>query len=374
MMFYVRYTSRQQYFEAISTTKFQYPEVEMAEAKQSKTNQAWKPDTTTNSSNDFFISYNGADKVWAEWIAWQLEEAGFSTILQAWDFRPGANFVLQMQEVSEKAERTIAVLSHDYLNAVYTHPEWAAAFRRDPQGTKGILVPAMVRDCRQELEGLWPQIIYINLVGLSEQATRKALLEGINRGRNKPKTPPAFPGAIQHHEAEEPHFPGRTGGLSSTEFSEEKPPLPRPKLNKSFNPYRVRDEWINFITSNLQKAVEREAPLDFYTDTVEGHTEIRILQDQNTIYSLNIYKGTWGRGGDDGVSFSYTTGRMISNSGINAWGHFKWDTQKEVVVLNFFDLSLISTFHSGDAKEYTKEEFLQALWNKIRSVIENSLR
>jgi TIR domain len=59
----------------------------MAEAKQS--------------AKDFFISYNGADKAWAEWIAWQLEEKGFSTILQAWDFRPGANFVLKMQEASE---------------------------------------------------------------------------------------------------------------------------------------------------------------------------------------------------------------------------------------------------------------------------------
>ncbi len=25
---------------------------------------------------DFFISYNSADRTWAEWIAWQLEEAG----------------------------------------------------------------------------------------------------------------------------------------------------------------------------------------------------------------------------------------------------------------------------------------------------------
>ena len=24
---------------------------------------------------DFFISYNKADREWAEWIAWQLEEA-----------------------------------------------------------------------------------------------------------------------------------------------------------------------------------------------------------------------------------------------------------------------------------------------------------
>jgi hypothetical protein len=38
---------------------------------------------------DFFVSYNKADKSWAEWIAWQLEEAGYSTVLQGWDFRAG---------------------------------------------------------------------------------------------------------------------------------------------------------------------------------------------------------------------------------------------------------------------------------------------
>ncbi len=189
-----------------------------------------------SSSINFFISYNSADKEWAEWIAWQLEEAGFSVVLQVWDFRPGENFIHKMQQVTEKAERTIAVLSSSYLNADFTQAEWAAAFKRDPKGTQGILLPIMVHECRQELEGIWPQIVYINLVSLSEQAARKVLLEGINRGRNKPKTPPVFPGAIQHNEAEEPQFPGRAGDVSSPNFSEEKPILPRPKLNRSFNP------------------------------------------------------------------------------------------------------------------------------------------
>ena len=94
----------------------------MAEEKQSKANNGKKPDTATNFSKVFFISYNGTDKAWAEWIAWQLEEAGFSTILQAWDFRPGANFVLKMQETSKEAEKIIAVLYPNYLNAVYTQP------------------------------------------------------------------------------------------------------------------------------------------------------------------------------------------------------------------------------------------------------------
>ena len=51
---------------------------------------------------DFFISYNSADKSWAEWIAWQLEVAKYTTILQAWDFRPGRNFMMEMDKASGK--------------------------------------------------------------------------------------------------------------------------------------------------------------------------------------------------------------------------------------------------------------------------------
>jgi hypothetical protein len=38
---------------------------------------------------DFFISYTSADRAWAEWIAYVLEEEGLSVVVQAWDFRPG---------------------------------------------------------------------------------------------------------------------------------------------------------------------------------------------------------------------------------------------------------------------------------------------
>jgi hypothetical protein len=37
-------------------------------------------------TRDFFISYTAADQAWAEWIAWQLEAEGYTTVLQAWDF------------------------------------------------------------------------------------------------------------------------------------------------------------------------------------------------------------------------------------------------------------------------------------------------
>jgi hypothetical protein len=38
---------------------------------------------------DFFVSYTQADEAWAEWIAWELEEAGYSVKMQDWDFLPG---------------------------------------------------------------------------------------------------------------------------------------------------------------------------------------------------------------------------------------------------------------------------------------------
>jgi tetratricopeptide (TPR) repeat protein len=154
----------------------------------------------------FFISYNSADRTWAEWIAWQLEEAGYTTVLQAWDFRPGSNFVLEMQRAAKEAERTIAVLSPDYLGASFPQSEWAAAFRRDPTGEKGILLPVRVREC--DLEGLLPQIIYIDLVDLEEAAARDTLLAGVRRKRAKPTAPPGFPGAIPRSVPQRPRFPG----------------------------------------------------------------------------------------------------------------------------------------------------------------------
>ena len=93
---------------------------------------------------DFFISYTSTDRPWSEWIAWQLEHEGFSVVIQAWDFRPGGNFVLDMHKSATEAQRTIAVLSPNYFTALYTQSEWTAAFAQDPTGKGSLLVPVRV--------------------------------------------------------------------------------------------------------------------------------------------------------------------------------------------------------------------------------------
>jgi hypothetical protein len=140
---------------------------------------------------DFFVSYNRHDKDWAEWIAWELEQAGYSSIIQAWDFRPGSNFVIEMQIGLSSADRTILVLSANYLKSEFTAPEWAAVFSQDPQGLRRKLVPVRVAECMPT--GLLTSIVYIDLVGKEEIEARQELLAGINLGRAKPQHASAFP-------------------------------------------------------------------------------------------------------------------------------------------------------------------------------------
>jgi hypothetical protein len=92
-----------------------------------------------------------ADEDWAVWIAWQLEAAGYTTLLQAWDFGPGRDWVHEMDQATATATRTIAVLSPAYLQSVYAKAEWQAVFKQDPTGRQGLLIPVRVRQfwCRR---------------------------------------------------------------------------------------------------------------------------------------------------------------------------------------------------------------------------------
>ncbi len=160
----------------------------------------------------FFVSYNSADKDWAEWIAWQLEEAGHETVIQAWDFRPGGNFVSDMQRATEDTDKTIVVLSDNYMAAEFTQPEWGAAFAEDPKGLQRKLLPIRVQQCKPR--GLLKSIIYVDLVGLKPEAAREAILEALV-DRLKPDQEPAFPvstdltDVLPEHKAitAEPDFP-----------------------------------------------------------------------------------------------------------------------------------------------------------------------
>src|SRR5947208_3775599 len=101
---------------------------------------------------DIFVSYSPADERWASWIAWELEAAGYRTMIQAWDFVPGTNFIDFMDRGVSEAAVVIAVLSRNYLRSRYGRLEWQAALRADPDHPANKLVTIRLEDV--PLEGL----------------------------------------------------------------------------------------------------------------------------------------------------------------------------------------------------------------------------
>ena len=142
-------------------------------------------------TKDFFISYNTADKQWATWIAATLEGEGYSTVIQAWDFRPGNNFVIQMKKAIDQCKKMIAVLSNRYIESRYCQAEWSASFRLDPTGEERKTIFVRIEDT--PLPKLMAPYIYIDLVGKDESTAASLLIQGVSE---KPiqRTKPEFPG------------------------------------------------------------------------------------------------------------------------------------------------------------------------------------
>jgi len=163
---------------------------------------------------DFFISYNKNDKQWAKWIAAVLEQSGgYTCYIQAWDFRKGGNFVLDMQKALVNSERAIAVLSPSFMDSEYCQAEWAVEFTKDPASKNRLLIPVRVYDFKPE--GLFASITYIDLVGVEEKEAEKQLLNGVDTN-DIPRPRPIFPGTSS---ASLPAFPGAMPGWTPSGMS-----------------------------------------------------------------------------------------------------------------------------------------------------------
>jgi TIR domain len=155
---------------------------------------------------DFFVSFTGADRQWASWISWELAQAGLEVTFQDWDFGPSTNFVLEMDKALKTCKRVLLVLSSRFFESRFVAAEWSSAFASDPSGEKGRLLPVRVEAC--EIAGLLGPIVYVDLVGVPEDAARELLLQAALQRSRRPAQRPQFPGASNSS----PHFPGNDRG------------------------------------------------------------------------------------------------------------------------------------------------------------------
>jgi tetratricopeptide (TPR) repeat protein len=187
---------------------------------------------SADDKRDFFVSFNQADRAWATWIAWVLEEAGYSVFFQDWDFR--GSFIEQMHQASLRAGRTLVVLSDNYLRSEYARSEAWVALARDPVGREDRAVTVKVGPTGDL--GLFSHFAYLDLTDSAEADAERLLLERVRKSldptyRPKPST--------------RPHFPGR---------SVPKPPFPAPAAGPALA--------VHNLPPNNPDFVGREQPLE----------------------------------------------------------------------------------------------------------------
>ena len=120
-----------------------------------------------NSKGTLFISRAASDAPLASQIGRALEDAGYTVILQQWDFS-NRNFVEAMHSALRSDARVIALLSPDYLESDYCSAEWQNAITGDPLNKQGRLIVLRVSEC--EPVGLLAGLVYWDLAGLHDNA------------------------------------------------------------------------------------------------------------------------------------------------------------------------------------------------------------
>ena len=306
---------------------------------------------------DFFVSYTSADKVWAEWIAYVLEEDGWSVIIQAWDFRPGSNFVVEMQRAATQAGRTIAVLSPDYLKSPFGSPEWAAAFAQDPQGFQNKLLPIVVRRC--EIRGLLNSVVHIDVTEKGEEEARKAVLQGIDVQRAKPSQRPSFPGSA----ARPPRrtFPGSSSSASLEIYV---PTLKKPSTEADRRRFgkQALELIRTYFQNGLNELARRNTALECdFESTTATEFAAEIFLNGSSACWCKIWLGSMFS--TDGVS--YSEGRH--NYGRNACNEILAvdERQGELHLSSFIGLGHVRSDFSFDLKRMSPEQAAEYLWRRF---------
>jgi hypothetical protein len=163
---------------------------------------------------DVFVSYAGPDRPWAEWVAWQLLEAGYSVELDIWDWSAGDNAVLAMNDALGRAARVLVVYSAAYFDrARFSTDEWSAvmAHRPDRSGRRRFIP---VRVAEVQPPPILAPLVYRDLFGMDERRTKQELLAAVG-GAQRPSTAPPFPSEMAESKEAGPRLPGTLPAVSN---------------------------------------------------------------------------------------------------------------------------------------------------------------
>ncbi|MBK3640661.1 FxSxx-COOH system tetratricopeptide repeat protein [Streptomyces sp. MBT33] len=146
----------------------------------------------------FFISYARDDQAWAEWMAWQLQDAGHEVWLDTWSLLPGDVIEDAMLTAVRASETVLVLVSSSYARSRHAMAELETAYAAEKR-----VIPVLLDDgpFPYGLDSLraWPSL---RIAGMADRDARDALLHAV-----APDRPPVG-GRLRRFGATSPRLPG----------------------------------------------------------------------------------------------------------------------------------------------------------------------
>ena len=231
---------------------------------------------------NFYISYAGKDRIWAEWVGSKLKSAGYTIELDVWDWLPGDNIVLAREAALQRADRVLALCSAAYFGGGFTEQDWTTVMATQDRNPSR-LIPVWIEDLEgRQLPDLLRSVQPIKLFGVPEPEASRRLLAGLTGELGLDGTP-LFPG---------PAITGEPGQDSGTG-----PRLPSPYRPATWhvpprNPDFIgRDSLLVGVREILQRAFPGMAVLQGPGGTGKTQLSIeyahRFASDYDTVWVID---------------------------------------------------------------------------------------
>ncbi|MCK9925459.1 protein kinase [Frankia sp. AgPm24] len=124
---------------------------------------------------DFFIAHASADQPWADWIAWELEAAGYQVLLQARDGAARSRWTANLRDGIRHCAQVLVLLSGAGLGPVVEQTGWGAEHDAEMETLADRIVAVRVEDRpHADPPGAAP---VLDLFGYCADTARKALLD-----------------------------------------------------------------------------------------------------------------------------------------------------------------------------------------------------
>jgi len=142
-----------------------------------------------------FVSHAGRDRAWAEWVAWQLEHAGWDITveLDCWDWQARDNFVAKMTTALDTCEHMLALFSQAYFEPARDQEPGLVLRLLERRGP--LLSGPPVRIDDTPAPALLGPLIAPALHGRPREQARSELL-GALRPAGRPDSEPPLPGLV----------------------------------------------------------------------------------------------------------------------------------------------------------------------------------